>query len=91
MNEAFNQTCTWFAPKHKVFAGTGSLHNRIAFAIGINSLEVEVFFKRVFRSLGIPLTQNVSYYLELKERNHFKRLAKVKTRETKLKKEQEKI
>jgi hypothetical protein len=38
MNEAFNQICTWFAPKNKVFAGTGSLHNRIAMAVSINSL-----------------------------------------------------
>jgi hypothetical protein len=90
MNEAFNQICTWFAPKNKVFAGTGSLHNRIAFAVGINSLGVEAFFKRLFKSLGIPLTQNVSYYLELKERNRNKRLAKVKTREAKVKKNKRK-
>jgi hypothetical protein len=44
MNEAFNQICTWFAPKNKVFAGSGSLHNRISLAVGINSLGVEVFF-----------------------------------------------
>jgi hypothetical protein len=31
MNEAFNQICTWYAPKNKVFAGSYSLHNRIAF------------------------------------------------------------
>jgi hypothetical protein len=53
----------------------------------VNSLGVEAFFKRLFKSLGIPLTQNVSYYLELKERNHNnKRLAKVKTHEAKIKK-----
>jgi hypothetical protein len=90
MNEAFNQICTWFAPKNKVFAGTGSLHNRIAFAVGINSLGVEVFFKRLFKSLGIPLTNNVSYYLEIKEKNRRKRLAKVKTKEAKLKKNKRK-
>jgi hypothetical protein len=90
MNEAFNQICTWFAPKNKVFAGTGSLHNRIAFAVGINSLGVEVFFKRLFKSLGIPLTDNVAYYLEIKEKNRRKRLAKVKTKEAKLKKNKRK-
>jgi hypothetical protein len=90
MNEAFNQICTWFAPKNKVFAGTGSLHNRIAFAVGINSLGVEAFFKRLFKALGIPLTRNVAYYLELKEKNRAKRLAKVKTREAKLNKNKRK-
>jgi hypothetical protein len=25
MNEAFNNICTWFAPKNKVFAGTQAL------------------------------------------------------------------
>jgi hypothetical protein len=31
LNKAFNQICTWYAPKNKVFAGSYSLHNRIAF------------------------------------------------------------
>jgi hypothetical protein len=86
MNEAFNNICTWFAPKNKVFAGTGSLNTRIALAVGINSLGVEVFFKRLFKKLGLPLTPNVAYYLSLKEKNRNKRLQKVKTRESKLKK-----
>jgi hypothetical protein len=30
MNEGFNNICTWFLPKNKVFAGCGSLNNRIA-------------------------------------------------------------
>jgi hypothetical protein len=91
MNEAFNQICTWFAPKNKVFAGTGSLHTRIGFAVGINSLGVEVFFKRLFKKLGLPVTNNVSYYLNLKENNRNKRLSKVKTRDAKLNKNKRKI
>jgi hypothetical protein len=83
MNEAFNQVCTWFAPKNKVFAGTGSLHNRIAFAVGINSLGVDVFFRRLFKALCLPLSDNVAYYLKLREANRHKRLEKVKTREAK--------
>jgi hypothetical protein len=61
MNEAFNNICTWFAPKNKVFAGTGSLNTRIAIAVGINSLGVEVFFRRLIKKLGLPLTPNVAY------------------------------
>ncbi len=90
MNEAFNQICTWFAPKNKVFAGTGSLHNRIAFAVGVNSLGLEVFFKRLFKMMGVPLTANVAYYLRLKEKTRVKRLAKVKTKEAKIKKNKRK-
>jgi hypothetical protein len=79
MNEAFNQICTWFAPKNKVFAGSYSLHNRIAFAVGINSLGVLQFFKRLFRKLGITMTDNVAHYLEIKEETRVKKLAKEKT------------
>jgi hypothetical protein len=70
MNKAFNQICTWFAPKNKVFAGSYSLHNRFSFAVGINSLGVLEFFKRLFRRLGITMTDNVVHYLKI---------AKVKT------------
>jgi hypothetical protein len=79
MNEAFNQICTWFAPKNKVFAGSYSLHNRISFAVGINSLGVLEFFKRLFRRLGITMTENVVHYLKIKEDTRIKKLAKVKT------------
>jgi hypothetical protein len=58
LNEAFNNICTWFAPKNKVFAGTGSLTNRISFAVGINSIGIDVFFKRLFKKLGIAITDN---------------------------------
>jgi hypothetical protein len=91
MNEAFNQICTWFAPKNKVFAGTGSLHNRIAFAVGINSLGVEAFFRRLFKKLGIPLTDNVAYYLKLKEKYCVTRLEAIKTNEAKRKKNKKKL
>jgi hypothetical protein len=90
MNEAFNQICTWFAPKNKVFAGSGSLHNRIAFAVGINSLGVEVFFKRLFKMMGIAITENVAYYLHSKEQTRSKRLAKIRTKEAKVKKNKRK-
>jgi hypothetical protein len=83
MNEAFNQICTWFAPKNKVFAGSGSLHNRIALAVGINSIGVHMFFKRLFIKLGIEIDANVEHYLKVKEGNRMKRLAKVRTREGK--------
>jgi hypothetical protein len=79
MNEAFNNICTWFAPKNKVFAGSYSLHNRLAFAVGINSLGVLEFFKRLFRKLGITMSDNVVHYLKIKEAWRVQKLAKVKT------------
>jgi hypothetical protein len=83
MNEAFNQICTWFAPKNKVYAGAYSLNNRIAFAVGINSLGVIEYFSRLFRKLGITMTPNIEHYLRIKEEIRSKKLAKVKTKEAK--------
>jgi hypothetical protein len=90
MNEAFNQICTWFAPKNKVFAGSGSLHNRIALAVGVNSVGVEEFFTRIYHKLGINMDANVLHYLQVKEKNRKKRLAKVRTREAKVNKNKKK-
>jgi hypothetical protein len=90
VNEAFNQVCTWFAPKNKVFAGSGSLHNRISFAVGINSLGYNEFFTCLFTKLGITMTANVAHYLRLKENSRAKRIAKTRTKEAKLSKNQHK-
>jgi hypothetical protein len=79
MNEAFNNICTWFAPKNKVYAGSGSLQNRIAFAVGINSLGVLLFTKKLFRKMGITVTDNVEHYLTNKETNRLKKIAKMKS------------
>jgi hypothetical protein len=90
MNEAFNQICTWFAPKNKVFAGAYSLHNRIAFAVGINSVGVLLYFTRLYRKLGVTMTDNVKHYLTVKDVCRSKKLAKVKTNEAKKAKNQKK-
>jgi hypothetical protein len=84
MNEAFNQICTWFCPKNKVFAGSGSLHNRIAFAVGINSLGYNEFFTRIMTKLGITVTNNLRHYLKVKENSRAMRLKKIRTKEAKL-------
>jgi hypothetical protein len=83
-NEAFKQTCNWFSPKNKVFAGSGSLHNRLAIAAGINSLGYNEFFTRLLNKLGITMNDNVAHYLRLKENNRVKRIAKTKTKDAKL-------
>jgi hypothetical protein len=86
MNEAFNNVCTWFSPKNKVFCGPGSLSNRICFAVSINSVGVDVFLSRLYPCLGIEVTPNVTHFLNLKEKNRFKRLANIRTREAKVNK-----
>jgi hypothetical protein len=37
INESYNNTASWFAPKNKVYCGSQSLKNRLSVAIGINS------------------------------------------------------
>jgi hypothetical protein len=83
VNEAFNQICTWFLLKNKVFAGSCSLHNCIGFAVGINLIGVTEYFRRLYRKLGITMTPNVQHYLKLKESNRRKKLDKMKTAEAK--------
>jgi hypothetical protein len=83
VNESFNNTISWFAPKNKVYCGTSSLTNRIGMAIGINSLGLDVFFTRLFKTFGIDMTPNVRHFMQVKERKRLRRLLKIKERETK--------
>jgi hypothetical protein len=79
MNEGFNNICTWFLPKNKVFAGCGSLNNRISFAVGINSIGVLPFYTRLFRKMGINMTENVKHYLQVKETSRMRKIEGGKT------------
>jgi hypothetical protein len=83
VNESFNNTFSWLAPKNKVYAGTQSLRNRLSIAIGINALGQVDYFTRLFKKLGIVMTPNVHHFLEMKETRRAKRLQKVKEQETK--------
>jgi hypothetical protein len=62
-NEAFNNLCTWFAPKNKVYDGSGSLHNRIACAVGISSMGIIGFTRNCFArwALLLPTTLSITY------------------------------
>jgi hypothetical protein len=48
VNESFNNTVSWFAPKNKVYCGTSSLTNRVGFAVSITSVGVLEYFRRLF-------------------------------------------
>jgi hypothetical protein len=63
------------------FCGSGSLHNWISATIGINSLGLPAYFKRLFNVLGIQMTPNVVHFLEVKEKGRSKQLEKLKTKE----------
>jgi hypothetical protein len=83
VNESFNNTFSWLAPKNKVYCGSQSLKNRLCIGVGINTLGTHGYFKRLYKKLGIVMTDNILHFLELKENKRLKRLAKVKLTETK--------
>jgi hypothetical protein len=68
VNESFNNTFSWLAPKNKKYCGTGSLSNRIAIGIGVTSLGLVDYFKCLFEELEIAVTPNILHFLEVKER-----------------------
>jgi hypothetical protein len=84
VNESFSNTASWFAPKNKVYCGTASLSNRLLVAIGVTSLGLLEYNKRLFRKLGIIMTKNVLYHLMMKDRTRNSRLERLKTKEQKL-------
>jgi hypothetical protein len=83
VNESFNNTASWIAPKNKVYCGSQSLRNRLSVAIAINKLGLHGFYKKVFMTLGISMTRNVTHFLQVKDRNRTKRLEKTKTKDQK--------
>jgi hypothetical protein len=83
VNESFNNTASWIAPKNKVYCGSQSLKNRLSVAIGINKLGIHEYYKRLFLMLGISMTKNVTHFLQHKDRSRTKRLVKIKTKEQK--------
>jgi hypothetical protein len=83
VNESFNQSASWFAPKNKVYCSSISLTNRLSVALGINSLGVSEYFQRLYVALGIVMTDDVQHYITVKDTKCLKRLEKVKTKEQK--------
>jgi hypothetical protein len=91
VNESFNNTISWFAPKNKVYCGSTSLRNRISVAVGINTLGYVDYFVRLLKNMGIATTDNVRHFLEYKEKVRAKRLESLKTRKVKKKRLQRKF
>lgn len=83
VNESFNNTASWFAPKNKVYCGTRSLWSRLYMAVGINSFGFAAYFTRLFEKLGIVLEPSVLYFFKQKDLYRTKRLESLKTVEKK--------
>jgi hypothetical protein len=67
VNESFNNTFSWFAPKSKVYCASASLSNRLSLAIGIHSVGQVRFWTRCFKTFGVTVTPAVTHFLECKE------------------------
>ena len=87
MNESFNNTVAWAAPKNKVYSSTDSLKNRIAICLGINGLGTFQYYKTLFERLDIPLTPNVEHYLKLISNRRATKILKSKTAAAKKKRQ----
>jgi hypothetical protein len=83
VNESFNNTFSWLAPKNKVYCGSQSLQNRLCIGIGINALGTQDYYGRLFKTLGIVMTPNVQHYLSVNENKRTRRIAKTKLTDTK--------
>jgi hypothetical protein len=83
VNESFNNIAAWMAPKNKVYCGSSSLTNRLGISIGIKSIGLMKYFKRLFLKLGILMTPNVAHFLQTKDKTRFARIEKIKTKEHK--------
>jgi hypothetical protein len=56
VNESFNNTFSWFAPKNIVYCASSSLSNRLSLAIGIHSIGLVRYWTRCFKAFGMTVT-----------------------------------
>jgi hypothetical protein len=91
VNESFNNTVSWMAPKNKVYCGSCSLSNRLAIAVGINSIGLVRFYTRLYKAMGITITPNVMHFLQVKEGARTRRSTKAKLCETKKQRNEKKM
>jgi hypothetical protein len=83
INESFNNTASWFAPKNKVYCGSQSLSNRLSLAVGINSIGMEQYFVRLFRVLKISMPPDIHHFLVTKQNGRQRRREKRKLNQSK--------
>jgi len=88
MNESFNNTVSWVAPKNKVYSLSDSLQNRIALALGINGLGTLNYYKLLCGRCNIEIPPDVLCYLTQQSNDRDVRNAKAKRPESKQKRVQ---
>jgi Zinc knuckle len=79
VNESFNNTVSWFAPKNKVYCASASLSNRLCMAVGIHSIGLTRFWTRVFKTFSITVTPGITHFLQAKDTVRSNKHAKSKT------------
>jgi hypothetical protein len=83
VNESFNNTASWVAPKNKVYCGSCSLSNRLSIAVGVNSIGIARYFTRLFKSMAIHVGPSITHYLQVKDKARARRIARSKLSESK--------
>ena len=87
VNESFNNTVAWVAPKNKVYSSSDSLKNRVAICLGINSLGTLDYYRQLFHRLDIAMSDDVLHYLTVVSNKRHKRITKAKTPQYKKKRQ----
>ena len=87
VNESFNNSSSYIAPKNRVFAGSQSLRARLSIALGIKLDGFDQFFRKVFQALGIEMEPGVWHYL--KWTGDWKRQHRARTQTTEYKKKRQ--
>ena len=90
-NEAMNTAVAKYAPKHKTYATSTSLKNRVNIAVGVQVWGYEKFWVSVFDFLGISVTNKMLQYLTSQDRSCFKLQQRKKDPTQKLKRAKAKI
>ena len=54
---AFDSLAAWIAPKNKMYCATMSLTNRVSLAIGIVSVGLLAYYRRLFSRVGITMSK----------------------------------
>jgi len=83
VNESFNNTVAWLAPKNKVYSGSLSLRNRIDIATCVTTLGLKVFYEETLEAFGTPVTEDIGHFLQIISNKRDKRIAKTKSNEAK--------
>ena len=68
VNESFNNSVAWVAPKNKVYSSSDSLRNRIAVCLGINGLGTYEYYKLLFERLNISMPIDVNHSSKKRKR-----------------------